>query len=116
MAFEKQAYNIQELKENFQALKYSSTEYLKLNIYKNVIKIGLTVVNMLLVVFVGLFALVFLSVAVAISISNAMDSPSAGFYIVAGFYLLLIILFFAFGKKYLQKKVLLQSSRKFFND
>lgn len=116
MAFEKQAYRIQELKENFKALKYSSTEYLKLNIFKNVIKIGLSVVNMLLVVFIGLIALIFLSVAVAISISNALDTPSAGFYIVAGFYILLIILFFVFGKKYLQKKVLLQSSRKFFND
>lgn len=116
MAFEKQSYSVQELKENIQAYKQSTTEYVKLNIYSKVVKGAISLITGLIVGFVGLIVLLFLSVAVAIVISNALDSPSAGFFIVAGFYILLIVLFFVFGKKMLQKSILLQTSRKFFKD
>jgi len=116
MAFEKQSYSIQELKEHIKAYKQSTTEYVKLSIYHKVVKGAISLISGLIVGFVGLIVLLFLSVAVAIAISNALDSPSAGFFIVAGFYILLIVLFFLFGKKMLQKSVLIQTSRKFFKD
>lgn len=116
MAFEKQSYSIQELKDHIKAYKQSTAEYVKLSIYSKVVKGALSLVTVLFVGFVGLIVLLFLSVAVAIAISNALDSPSAGFFIVAGFYILLIVLFFLFGKKMLQKSILLQTSRKFFKD
>ena len=116
MAFEKQSNSIRDLKENLRAYQVSTAEYLKLIIYKKIVKSALSLVNILLIGFVSLIALLFLSIAVAISISNALDSPSAGYYIVGGFYVLFIILFFAFGRKLLEKTVLIKSSRNFFND
>ncbi|QED38457.1 phage holin family protein [Antarcticibacterium arcticum] len=116
MAFEKQSNSIRELKEQISAYQHSTAEYLKLIIYKKIVKSALSLVNILLIGFVSLIALLFLSIAVAISISNALDSPSAGYYIVGGFYVLLLILFFAFGRKVLEKTVLIKSSRNFFND
>lgn len=116
MAFEKLTRSIDELKENIRAFQHSSIEYYKLSLYKKVVKGVISLITILLIGFFGIFALIFLSVAVAIAISNALDSPSAGYFIVAGFYLLLILLVATIGKKYIKKKVLTTSSKKIFND
>lgn len=116
MAFEKLTNSIRDLKTNIEAFKYSSGQYYKLKLYKQAVKVSISVISGLLIGFLGIIALLFLSVAVAISISNALDSPSAGFFIVAGFYILLIILFFVVGKNYLEKTILTKSSQKVFND
>lgn len=115
MAFERLTSSIQDLNESIRGLSHSSAEYYKLNLYKKVIKAVIILVNYLLIGFLGLFVLIFLSIAVAISISDAMENPSFGFYIVAGFYLLLIILLLVFGRDYIKKKILIGSSRKLFN-
>lgn len=116
MAFEKLTNSIEELKDNIRAFKYSSIEYYKLNLYKKFVKGIISLINILLIGFVCLIALLFLSIAVAISISNALDVPSAGYFIVGGFYVLLLILILTIGRKFIRKKVLLKSSRTFFND
>lgn len=115
MAFERLRYSILGLKENLEAVKVSSTEYYKLNLFKKTTKGVIALIVGVLAGFLGVVALMFISVAVAIYLSNILDSPSAGFFIVGGFYLLLLILLFVVGKKYIEKVVLLNSSRKFFN-
>lgn len=116
MAFEKLTNSIQDLNESIKALGKSSAEYYKLDIYKKITKGIIGAINGVLLVCLGFFMLLFLSIAVAIHISTAMEIPSVGFYIVGGFYLLLIILLMVFGKDYIKKTVLVKSSRKFFND
>ena len=115
MAFERLTNSIHDLNESIRGLKYSSAEYYKLDLYKKGIKAVIMLVNFLLIGFLGLFVLIFLSVAVAINISAAMEIPSFGFYIVAGFYLLLLLLLWFFGRDYIKKKILIGSSRKIFN-
>ncbi|SHF71913.1 Putative Holin-X, holin superfamily III [Salegentibacter echinorum] len=115
MAFEKLSDSIEELNRHLKAYADSNAEYYKLKIFKQATK-GLTAV--ILGVLMGLFllfALIILSVAVAIAISNALDVPSAGYFIVGGFYVLLFILVLLFGKKPLQKFLLVKLSRKIFN-
>ncbi|HSI70101.1 MAG TPA: phage holin family protein [Gillisia sp.] len=116
MAFEKLTNSINDLKENIQAFKQSSAEYYKLSLYKGIVKGAISMVNALLMGFLGLFALLFLSIAVAVYLSNILDSPSAGYFIVGGFYLLLLILILVFGRKFIKKTILVKSSRSFFND
>ncbi len=116
MAFERQSYSIQELKEHIRAYKQSTSEYVKLSVYNKAVKGALSLVSAVIVGFIGIIVLLFLSVAIAIAISNALNSPSAGFFIVAGFYILLLVLFFLFGKKMLEKSIILKSSRKVFKD
>jgi hypothetical protein len=116
MAFEKLTNSIDDLKENIQAFKQSSAEYYKLSLYKGIVKGAISMVNALLMGFLGLFALLFLSIAVAVYLSNILESPSAGYFIVGGFYLLLLILILVFGRKFIKKTILVKSSRSFFND
>jgi len=116
MAFEKLNNSINDLKENIRALRQSTSEYYKLNLYKKIIKGVILLVNTLLIGFVCLFALLFLSIAIAISLGKALNDPSVGFYIVSAFYILIFGFIWVFGKKYIQKIILVKSSKKFFND
>lgn len=116
MAFEKLNNSISDLNENIRALSYSTSEYYKLNLYKKIIRGVIFLVNMMLIGFVCLIALLFLSIAIAISLGKALNDPSVGFYIVGAFYILIFIFIWIFGKKYIRKIILIKSSRTFFND
>ena len=68
----------------------------------------------LLMGFFFLTAFWLLSLALAIWISDALDSPSSGFFIIGGFYLLLFLLvLFVFGK-YIDRFMLVKLSRMYF--
>jgi hypothetical protein len=116
MAFEKLTNSINDLNENIRALSYSTSEYYKLNLYKKIIRGAIFLVNMMLIGFVCLIALLFLSIAIALSVGEALNDPSVGFYIVGAFYALIFGFIWIFGKKYIRKFILIKSSRTFFND
>ncbi|MFO8146766.1 MAG: phage holin family protein [Bacteroidota bacterium] len=116
MAFEKLTNSIQELKDSVRSFAESNVEYYKLSLYKKVVKTATSLVTAVLIGFFGIFFLLFLSIAVAVHISAVLDQPSVGFYIVAGFYLLIIIFILVIGRKLIEKKFLLKSSRKIFKD
>lgn len=116
MAFEKLTNSINDLNENVRELASSTTEYYKLDLYKKIIKGVISLVNMMLLGFICLIALLFISLAIAIAIGTAMNQPSAGFFIVGAFYFLIFILIWFFGKKPIEKIILIKSSRTFFND
>lgn len=116
MAFEKLTNSINDLNDNIRAYMHSSMEYYKLDLYKKIVKGAIALVTGLLIGFLSLIAFLFLSVAIAITISEALDSPSSGYYIVGGFYVLLIILILTVGKKFIRNTILIKSSRAFFNN
>ena len=116
MAFEKLTNSIHDLNDNVRDLAKSSTEYYKLDLYKKIIKGVISLVNMMLLGFICLVAVFFVSIAIALAISTAMDQPSAGFYIVGAFYVVVFIIIWIFGKKPIEKIILIKSSRTFFND
>lgn len=116
MAFEKLTDSIHELKESINAFKHSSAEYYKLNLYQKLVKGVITLIQLLLIGFISLFIILFLSIALAVYLSNLIGVPSAGYFIVAGIYVLLLVILFTVGKKYIEKTILVKSSRKFFND
>jgi len=116
MAFEKLTNSIIDLNDNVRDLAKSGTEYYKLDLYKKIIKGVISMVNMMLLGFICLIALFFVSIAVALGISNALGVPSAGFFIVGAFYLLIFLIIWFFGKKHIEKIILIKSSRTFFND
>lgn len=71
-------------------------------------------VNGLLMGFFFLLFFCFISLAFAIWISTALDSPSSGFFIMAGLYLALgLLVKFVFGKK-IEKFMLVKFSRMYF--
>lgn len=116
MAFEKLTENIKGLTSNTQEYVKHSSEYYKLKIFKNSMKGLIGVANVALRATFGLICLLFLSVGVAIVISEAMDSPSAGYFIVGAFYFVVFILVFIFAKKPIERYLLLKYSKMVFND
>ena len=116
MAFEKLSNSIDELNDNVRAFTHSNAEYYKLLIFKQTTKSAILLVMFLIVAFALSTAVAFLSLGVAFAISAALDQPSSGFFIVGGFYLVVIVLFVIFGKKPLSKFMLKKFSGEIFNE
>lgn len=116
MAFEKLSNSINELNYNLKAFAHSNSEYYKLKFFKQAMKGAIGLVQGLLLGVFLIFALILLSVAVAIVISEAIGTASSGYFIVAGFYFLLFLGVLFFGKKPIGKFLLVKVSRKVFND
>ncbi|MCY7327324.1 MAG: phage holin family protein [Saprospiraceae bacterium] len=62
-------------------------------------------VSGLLLVLFGSIILIFASIGAAISISQAMDSPAAGYFIMAGVFVVLLVLAIVFARNYIRNAV-----------
>ena len=91
MSFSRITDNVHELTDNIHAYIESSIEYYKLDLFKKMMKGAVSLVKLLVIGSIFLVFLLFLSVAVAISIGESMESMSTGYYIVGGFYFLVFI-------------------------
>lgn len=116
MAFERISDNIDRLNENIRAFAASSAEYYKLNLFHKTMKGATAAVKSVAIAFFLLFAILFLSIAISVALSNWLDSPSSGFFIVGGFYLLIGLFIIFFGSSILNRIMLKPASRKFFNN
>ncbi len=116
MAFEKLSNGIDELNESLKAFAQSNSEFYKLKFFKQSMKGATSLVRFLILGAIIMVAFFLLSFAVAIAISEAIGTPSSGYFIVGGFYLLLFILFLIFGKRPIEKFMLKKFSRNFFED
>ena len=63
------------------------------------------IVSGLLMALFGSIILIFLSIGAAISIGEALDNPAAGYFIMAGVFLLLLILLTIFARNYIRTAV-----------
>lgn len=116
MAFGRISNNFQELKENVKALAHSSAEYYKLDLFNKSMKGAIATIKGVAIALFVFFFILFLSIAIAVALSNWLDSPGSGFFIVAGIYLLLVLFFVFFGTKVLMKAILPGASKKFFQE
>lgn len=116
MAFERISDNLNRLNENIRSFSESSLEYYKLDLFNKTMKGATAAVKSAAIAFFLLFAILFLSIAISVALSNWLDSPSSGFFIVGGIYLLIGIFVIFFGSSIINKAMLKPASRKFFND
>lgn len=114
MAFQKVSDKIDTLSNDVKTYIDSTVEYYKLFIFKKGVKSVINVTNMVIIGVIFLIFLAFLSIAAAIMIGEAMDNESAGFFIVAAFYFVVLIIFMAVGKPFIQKMILEKTSKSFF--
>lgn len=61
-----------------------------------------SIISGLLLVFFGSIILVFASIGAAIYIGQAMDNPAAGFFIMAGIFMVVLILGIIFARNYVR--------------
>lgn len=97
-----------EVKGHFDILTTNIKDYINTNIQLVKLKVtdkssgaigGITAI--IVIAFIMMFFLVFLSTALAILISNLLNSPSSGFFIIAGVYLIAGILLMVNREKWI---------------
>ena len=74
------------------------TEQIKLKIVARLARTLSAVLSSSFVAMMGLFFILFLSFAVALSLNSYFENDYAGFYIIAGFYFLIILITFILVK------------------
>ncbi|MEH6658754.1 hypothetical protein [Leeuwenhoekiella marinoflava] len=100
------------------AKKYlnSSLEYYKLDSFKKMMDGAVSLVNLMVSGSIFLIFILFISVGIAIIIGESLESLSYGYFIVAGIYLVIFILYKLFGKSFITEIVLRKYSKVFFNE
>ncbi|MEC7782589.1 MULTISPECIES: hypothetical protein [Leeuwenhoekiella] len=100
------------------AKKYlnSSLEYYKLDSFKKMMDGAVSLVNLMVSGSIFLIFILFISVGVAIVIGESLGSLSYGYFIVAGIYLVIYVLYKLFGKPFITEIVLRKYSKVFFNE
>ena len=114
MAFEELKNDLMGLKTEMGSYLEHSDEYYRLKIFKVLSKNTTAILKLFLIGTSSLFALLFLSFAACLWLSELMNSYFIGFIIVAGFYILLAIMLYIFREQ-LNKPVLKKLSKYYFD-
>lgn len=116
MAFERISDNLERLNESIRSFAQSSAEYYKLDLFEKTMKGATAAVKSVAIAFFLVFALLFLSIALSVLLSNWMESPSGGFFVVGGIYLLIGLWLIFFGGAVINRVMLSKASQKVFKD
>ena len=91
-------------------------DYYKLLVYKVVMKMARSIFFALLFGAVLLLIFFFISLGLAHLIGDALGNIAFGYLIMGGFYILVLLLTRAFGRKILERRILYKTSEWFIND
>ncbi|WP_343748770.1 competence protein [Fluviicola sp.] len=116
MAFDELKENTQQIQEEAKAYLESTIQYYKLWGFKIMMKSTKMVVKVFLLSFFLMMFLIFGSVSAALAIGEALQSMWLGFLIVAGVYLVLILLLLFVRSKIIERQILRKCSTIFLND
>lgn len=116
MAFDRLTESLQTVSDKFQDYGTSTAEYYKLRLFKSSMKGAISLVNLLVFGSFFLFVLLFISIGVALYLGIVMESSFAGFLIVGGFYGLVTLFLLLFGKKMIERSLLLKFSKVLYDE
>ncbi len=91
-------------------------DYYKLLVYKVVMKMARSIFFALVFGAVLLLIFFFISLGLAHLIGDALGNIAFGYLIMGGFYILVLLLTMAFGRKILERRILYKTSEWFIND
>jgi hypothetical protein len=106
MAFESLSDNISNSGKKTQEFVETTAEYYKLRLFKSSMKFATSLISMLVLGSVAVLLLSFVSFGIAMYLSRIIGYPSAGFFTVGGFYLLVFLFVYFYGKKLIVKAIL----------
>lgn len=106
MAFSEIGENFELLKKDVLSYVNTKIDYLQLRALKKITKLSSRLINVILLSVIFILFIVFASTGAAILIGNHLEDMSYGFFIVAGFYLLILIFILLFGRALLRKQIL----------
>ena len=114
MAFEELKNDLMGLKTEVGSYIEHSDEYYRLKIFKVLSKNVTGLLKFILIGVSSLFALLFVSFAACLWLSEVLNSYFSGFILVAGFYILIAILLYLFREQ-LNRPVLKKLSKYYFD-
>jgi len=116
MAFERLTDSLQNVSDKLQEYGTSTAEYYKLRLFKSSMKGAISLVNLLVFGSFFLFVLLFISIGVALWLGIVMESSFAGFLIVGGFYGLVTLFLILFGRKIIERSLLIKFSKVLYDE
>lgn len=111
---EKLSEEINEVKDEFEEYVNARLDLVKLHTAENLSRFFSGLIISMGLVYLFFFVLFFISMAVAFWLNSILEGKGTGFFIVAGFYLLLAIIFFAIRKPLIQKPIIQSFIQLFF--
>lgn len=102
--------SLNKISQRVEDFGLSTAEYVKLRLFKSLMKAGISLVNLLVYGSLFLFVLVFLSMGAAFWLGTYFEHVYVGFLLMGGFYGILLILMFIFGRKIIERKMLFSFS------
>lgn len=94
--------NIEGINEDLKEYAITNYELVKLQATKRISLIGSELISTVIIALFGLFFLLILSCGVGFYLSSLIGNTFSGFFIVAGFYLLVTLIVFLYRKKILE--------------
>jgi hypothetical protein len=116
MAFKKLTNSLEDISDKLQDYGNSTIAYYKLHLFKSSMKGAISLVNLLVLGSIFLLVLLFLSLGAAFLIGNSLGSVSFGFFIMGGFYILVLIAMVIFGRKAIERAMLIKFSELFYDE
>ncbi len=113
MAFEEFKQDLIGAEADMRSYIENSDKYLRLKIFKVLMRFVTSTAQFLLIGTGIFFALLFLSFAASLALSEALDSYYSGFIIIGGFYAVIGILFYVFRER-LNTPILKKFSKYYF--
>ena len=109
------------MSEEFNDIKNDIQEYLeikldmiRLHMAENLSRILSSAASAAIIGYILFFILLFISIAAGYFFSSLLHSNELGFLLVAGFYILLLIVFLLFGKKIVERPIIKAVIKLFF--
>lgn len=94
-----------DLKEDLTKYLDLRLQYIKLSAFEKISKLASALVSVIIILFFSLFGTLFLFLTLAIYMGDLTGNRTMGFAIVSGFFIVMLLLYFAFGKKSLEQKI-----------
>ncbi len=116
MAFKALTENIEKATHKTEDYFLNTAEYYKLRVFKSTAKGAISLVNILIVGVILLLILLFISIGAALWLGDILDSRYLGYFIVAGFYIVLLIVLNTLLKEKIKTFILLRFSDIFFEN
>ncbi|MGO3182994.1 MAG: hypothetical protein ACTIJ9_09195 [Aequorivita sp.] len=98
--------NLHRVVDRIEDYGTSTAEYYKLRLFKSAMKGATSLVNLLVFGSLSLFVMLFLSVGAAFWLGSYFEHNYIGFFLVGGFYGVIFICMFIFGKKLIERGLL----------
>lgn len=108
--FEDLSKSLQNVTDRIEDLSTSTIEYYKLRLFKSSMKGAISLVNLLVYGSLSLFVMLFLSIGAAFWLGTFFKHVFVGFLLIGGFYGLLLVFMFVFGRKIIERNLLLKFS------